>query len=1336
MNYRTQSLIYQAQSLGYLGKDIPPSFDIDAFLQQKISRQDSYYIYFLYVKHCLLNKAQQRGLISEPQKNSLWQKSTQQRNAPKLFCGEENVVSVTFYEKSVQELMGQNVFSALEKKLFLSLVAAWQNRHAQTANNATVAVSDRTEVLSANVTIADSGQVVANETIASSFGRGVEEPFSKIEMDSNANVTIADSGQVVANETIASSFGRDAEEPFSRIEVDVSPEETIASVHSPSPNTPVSTSHISSTAHAKSALENSDLFAGRYRIEKELGRGGMGVVYKVYDENLGRDVALKLVLAKHATEVQIRRFLKEAQVVAKLDHPNTIRIFDIGEFPQKYFTMEYIEGKTLTEYINDKSLDFATIAKIMHKVAQALQNAHRQNLIHRDIKPSNIMLDVKKQPRLMDFGLVKDADSDLSHEGDILGTPAYMSPEQAHGQEAVPGSDIYSLGATLYQSLTGCAPFSGSSALNIIVQIMQKDPVPPRELNPDIPRELEAITLKCMEKKVAKRYRSAHALAKDLENYLQNRPIIASSPTQLTYLKKWILRNKAVSIMAFSSFLVILFVVSLSSYLYVREITRKDIEEQKKRTEISEKARIKLQAKKDELQVKKDELQAKKDELQANKDELKRKNDDLEKNIYNANIALAALRIENINISGARQALSRCDEERQQNWEWKWLYKTLEIEHTSFGQTLYNYCGFHPKKGLFVAANNNYLELWNVRNTLKPVWHSPAVNDKITCCSFSQNGKWIIVGTYGGDPNRNRLYGKPAKNLYLVDSATGKIIHTYEGHAYAVRQVSFSSDDKLIVSGGDDCCIKIWKATPKSTKPLQSIDLLQKIKKIVEDSGIGKESLRSTEDYEVSSCAFSKNKQYIIATRDDVLILWKKTSRKYQLLDESSYSLDLKRYSGSINHCVFHPTMNMIVVATKNGSIDLWSVTKNKLNFVRSLEKVHKLEVEHCTFSKDGKQMLSCGRDTNIVLWEVESQANIFVTAKYYGHAKRILNCDFSTDNKSFISAADTIKLWSINEKSRPAMLAKKANAKIERRGDFAKTAEHRHLFASAGDDGLKIWDWHKQKLYKTLGKNRQFYQCTFHPHKNLVATTDKRPDLLRNALKKVYEVTLWNVNSGESQVVGAHKRAVRFCAFSDDGRYLASISKRIKIFDFENNNEFELRHSHKGGIRWCGFAPNDNNVFITASEKIIIWDLKNKKELHSFRDNIYKIHFADFHPTLPLLITADSHVLDAKQDISFAVWDFENKKSLGHISGSKSNINACFFDARGERIITVSRDRAVRIWDFEAKAHQDSIHWKSQELLTLRKHRASIHHGSLSPDGNALISIGEDGEMFLWSTR
>jgi serine/threonine protein kinase/WD40 repeat protein len=346
-----------------------------------------------------------------------------------------------------------------------------------------------------------------------------------------------------------------------------------------------------SAAPASSAASGAEGAAGLspagYEILAELGRGGMGVVYKARHTALRRIVALKMILGgSHASSADLERFRMEAEAIARLRHPHIVQIYEVGQHQGlPYFSLEFCEGGSLDKKLAGTPLPPREAAALLEQLANAMQAAHDQGVIHRDLKPANVLLvgagqgvaDTKDSsslptahcplptiPKITDFGLAKKLDeAGQTRTGDIMGTPSYMAPEQASGnsKELGPACDIYALGAVLYECLTGRPPFRAATPLDTVLQVVNEEPVPPRQLNPGVPRDLETICLKCLHKEPARRYGQASALGEDLRRFLAGEPITARPINRRQRLLKWARRRPA------SAALVVLGIASLLAFL-------------------------------------------------------------------------------------------------------------------------------------------------------------------------------------------------------------------------------------------------------------------------------------------------------------------------------------------------------------------------------------------------------------------------------------------------------------------------------------------------------------------------------------------------------------------------------------------------------------------------------------------------------------------------------------------------------------------------------------------------------------------------------------------------
>jgi|GEM_PF-7094994 len=325
-------------------------------------------------------------------------------------------------------------------------------------------------------------------------------------------------------------------------------------------------------AQVDTAIESTSF--GDYELLEEIARGGMGVVYKARHAKLNRVAAVKMILGgQFSSADDLRRFYVEAEAAARLDHPGIVPVYDIGESNgQPFFAMKYIEGGSLSDKMSELRADSELACRMLADVARAVHHAHQRGILHRDLKPANILIDEAGNPLVTDLGLAKstsDNDSNLTKTGAILGTPSYMPPEQAAGEESVTtAADVYSLGAILYETITGRPPHQGSTAIETVMSVLNNTPVEPRKLNPQVAPELELICLKCLERNPEARYTSAAAVANDLESWLADEPISIRAPSLAALTARWMRKNRRIVYVALTLLMVSMFLVPSSMLLF------------------------------------------------------------------------------------------------------------------------------------------------------------------------------------------------------------------------------------------------------------------------------------------------------------------------------------------------------------------------------------------------------------------------------------------------------------------------------------------------------------------------------------------------------------------------------------------------------------------------------------------------------------------------------------------------------------------------------------------------------------------------------------------------
>ncbi len=1020
---------------------------------------------------------------------------------------------------------------------------------------------------------------------------------------------------------------------------------------------------------------------GRYRLVRELGSGGMGVVYEAIQDRTEQTVALKVMKPGVASPSALRRFEFESRVLGQLRHPGIAQVYEAGThtegpFDVPFFAMEYLpDAETILQYARSNDLNIHQRLALLAETCDAVEHGHKKGIIHRDLKPGNILVDASGQPKVIDFGIARSTDSDLATtipqtQGDrLIGTLQYMSPEQVSGE---PGqvdtrSDVYSLGIVLYQLLSDYLPYDATgTSIDKAIRAIREDP--PRKLplaDKALRGDVQTIVLKALEKEPQRRYQSAAELASDIRHHLAGEPIKAKGDSSWYVFRKTMWRHKVAAAVVL---LIALSTLAIGKYVVTR----------------------------------------------AGSVALAESNEALARSNYGMSLGLAQVAHNADNIPRMKKLLAQCQPEHR-GWEWhrlNWL--SDRSLHTLDGPAggIRGMSVSPNRRWMAVAGQDETLRVWDVSSTpprcvvSQPVGHVrslafdttgrriavglhdetirvldattgeeqlslPCQRHHAVSLAFSLDGKRIVVGGNDGaayvwdvqDGNElghfrahngfvNALACHPAGNLMVTGGEDGRIrtwnvdggvlVHTLQGHAGQVNALALSSDGSRILSGGVDRLVKLWNT---GTGRL-----------IQEFEGHG---------HDVTCVAFSPDgRQLASGCAHRTVRTW-----------DAATGEELCRYhghAGAIVGVAFTADGSMIVSSGSEGATKLWDAVGS--DYLMTLTG-HSNYVACVAVSPDSTRVASGSVDHTVRIWDARTGEEL---RTLHGHRGHISSVVFSPDGLTVVSsggyATSRIIAWNAVTLDRIATLS---------------CVEHRVMALAFSPDGALL--------------------ASAEPH-SLQRDGDR--------------LTLWDTASWERvRVLSAPGHMPQAVAFSPDGRFVVSggDDETLRVWDAQTGQELHQWDGQVGDVRFIAFGPTATTFVASGTgPPVILWDVETGRELRRFERDAATVESIAFSPDGARLISPGP-------DGTVNIWDTQSARELLTLYSGAPGVSTVAFAPDGYWIVAGCAYGELRIWGAAEPTLENS---RRRRIVAAARHVVDPLYGELVFADAVLAELTDDGTL------
>lgn len=1019
-----------------------------------------------------------------------------------------------------------------------------------------------------------------------------------------------------------------------------------------------------------------------FRLIKEIGRGGMGVVWMAeQDKPVKRRVALKLIKSELRSKNVLARFDAEKQALAMMEHQNIARVLDAGttDDGRPYFVMEYVDGIPITQYCDDNKLSVDERLKLFVLVCRAVQHAHQKGIIHRDLKPSNVLVattDGEAVPKVIDFGLAKAVEQNLqlsdvtmqTEFGKVVGTVQYMSPEQAElkdmdAADVDTRTDVYSLGVMLYELLAGSTPLDqetlGRNALLKVLELIREvDPPRPsnrlssasNEVNSavsDLRRmhparlqqllrgELDWVVMKALEKDAARRYQTADDFAQDLTNYLKGDTVRARPPSTWYQIQKFARRNRGlVAAMLVIGFALLAGVAGTTYGLLLANEKTELAEEEKGKAQQNEERAIEA------------ESLAEVEAERARESEA------------TAKFQLANARWDANRARDARDLLREIPTEYRDNFEWHLCNRKFDgSDITCYGHTHgVRGIAFSPDGTLVATASqDSSIKLWdaNTGQAAKTLRGHKGYVDQVV---FSPDGTFLASRSND-------------RTIKIWDVRSGELTATLEGHQNYIAEITFSPDGKELLSASSNATIRRWNAMT------------------------GNEIAKLVKSERGEGVAFSPDGKRFLTRSRSAFIIW-------DLADGQEIARQASTI-GSLKQAVFSPDGRHIAISGHD-IVELWDAElKQKIwtangnaGWIRGL-----------SFSPDGTRLASTGgSDRYVRVWDVNSGSEIMTLV---GHGDAVNAVAFSPDGTRLASAGKdtTLKLWDARTGQKP-MFIRAHDAKIY---GLAFSNDGKRI-ASVGKDGkCKLSDVSTGRVIQTVDG---FYNASS-PGTNCVAFSPNDAYIAFGCNDNT--VKLLNGRTGvELKSLEGHESTICAVAFSPDSKRVISggLDETVKLWEIDSGQEMTELKRHTGRVNGVAFSPDGTRV-VSACEDLTIklWNAQSGQELLSLGGHNYNVADVVFSPDGKQIVTSSS-------DRTIRIWDAQSGEEISRMETHVAGVMGVKLSPDGKRIVSTGYDRMLKLWDTQ----------KSREVSTLEKSPHGFQGVAFSPNGRRIAAGMDNG--------